>query len=183
MRTAAVRPTGQERSFGEHELIVTKTDLKGVITYANPVFQKVSSVTEAEAVGRPHNIIRHPDMPAGVFKLLWDSIQAGDEVFAYVLNLARDGAHYWVLAHVTPSFDRAGRIVGYHSSRRRPDRSAIAAVGPLYAAMRAEERRHSRAGEAAAAGLELLLGRLDGEGRTYDEFVWSPAGGLAPSGR
>lgn len=91
-------PTGVERRFGEDELIVTKTDLKGRITYCNEVFVRMSGYTEQECLGEPHNIIRHPDMPRCVFKLLWDTIQGGQEIFAYVLNLSKNGDHYWVLA-------------------------------------------------------------------------------------
>ncbi|GAA1535251.1 PAS domain-containing protein [Dactylosporangium maewongense] len=178
MREATVAPTGQERMLGEDELIVTKTDLRGVITYANPVFLRMSALTAAEAIGSPHNVIRHPDMPRCVFKLLWDTIGRGDELFAYVVNLARDGAHYWVLAHVTPSFDARGARVGYHSNRRRPDRSAVAAVTGLYARLRAEERRHGRPQEAIEASTRLLERELAEQGRTYDEFFWSLTGAV-----
>src|SRR5689334_2578922 len=102
MRATRTRPTGVERTFGADEIIVTKTDPRGVITYANEVFLRVSALTEAEAAGQPHSIIRHPDMPRAVFKLLWDTLGERQEIFAYVKNLAADGAHYWVFAHVTP---------------------------------------------------------------------------------
>ena len=128
MRLTQVRPTGTERTFSPGELIVTKTDPRGVITYANDVFLRMSALTEAEAVGQPHSLIRHPDMPRAVFKLLWDTLQERREIFAYVVNLAADGAHYWVFAHVTPSYDETGRVVGYHSNRRVPSRAAIAAA-------------------------------------------------------
>ncbi|MFC7575365.1 PAS domain-containing protein [Klenkia terrae] len=116
----AVRPTGVERSFGADELIVSKTDRRGVITYANDVFLRVGAYSLDEVIGQPHNLIRHPEMPRAVFHLLWDTISRGHELFAYINNLAADGAHYWVLAHVTPSVDERGTIVGYHSNRRRP---------------------------------------------------------------
>ena len=108
MKATQVRPTGTERTFGEDEIIVTKTDLRGVLTYANDVFLRISALTEDEAIGQPHSLIRHPDMPRAVFKLLWDTLKERKELFAYVVNLASDGAHYWVLAHVTPSFDAGG---------------------------------------------------------------------------
>jgi len=133
-------PTQVERTFGEDEIIVSKTDTRGRITYANDVFCRVSLYSEDELLGQPHSLIRHPDMPRAVFQLLWDAIQAGREIFAYVVNLAADGAHYWVLAHVTPSFDPAGRVVGYHSNRRSPHRDAVTAASELYARLRAEER-------------------------------------------
>ena len=107
MQTTAVRPTGVERTFGADEIIVSKTDPKGRLTYANHVFCRSLRATPSPMLlGQPHNIIRHPDMPGGVFKLAWETIAGGSEIFAYVLNLASDGAHYWVLAHVTPSSRR-----------------------------------------------------------------------------
>ena len=151
MANTRVRPSGRERTFGEDEIIVSKTDTRGVITYANHVFSRVSGYAVKELVGAPHSIVRHPDMPRCVFKLLWDTIAAGNEIFAYVLNLAKDGDHYWVLAHVTPSFDAAGAIVGYHRNRRTPLRSAVERVTPIYAALLAEEGRHSGTQDAIAA--------------------------------
>lgn len=112
------RVTGVERYFDEEEVIVSKTDVKGIITYANRVFLRVAGYDEEGLLGRPHNIIRHPDMPRCVFKLLWDKLEQQEEVFAYVVNLAKNGDHYWVFAHVTPSIDRRSRVVGYHSNRR-----------------------------------------------------------------
>src|ERR1700761_2971359 len=120
---AAMEPTltGVERHFDTDDVIVTKTDPGGRLTYANEVFLNISHLTEKQALGAPHSIIRHPDMPASVFRLLWQTIQEGREIFAYVLNRATNGDHYWVFAHVTPSFDAGGNIVGYHSNRRVPD--------------------------------------------------------------
>jgi len=146
MRT--IGPTGVENSLGDEELIVSKTDCKGRITYANDIFIRMAKIPARELIGAPHSIIRHPEMPRCVFKLLWDTIEAGQEVFAYVVNLAADGSHYWVFAHVTPSFDAAGRMTGYHSNRRSPSRAAVRRIEPVYKAMLAEERHSSRAAEA-----------------------------------
>ncbi|WP_229071253.1 PAS domain-containing protein [Actinoplanes sp. DH11] len=175
MRLAQTRPTGTERTFGDGELIVSKTDPRGVITYANDVFLRVSALAEEDAVGQPHNIIRHPDMPRAVFKLLWDTLKQEQEIFAYVLNLAADGAHYWVFAHVTPSYDTAGRLVGYHSNRRVPSRTAVAAADELYAVLRAAERRHDHTPDAVAAGVAALQAVLAERGSTYDELIWEIA--------
>ncbi|MDH3236791.1 MAG: PAS domain-containing protein, partial [Alphaproteobacteria bacterium] len=118
-------PTGREVFFDRDDLIVSKTNLKGHITYANDIFCDIAGYTEADVIGQPHNMIRHPDMPRCVFKLLWDTIQAGAEIFAYVVNMAKNGDHYWVLAHVTPSYDANGSIIGYHSTRRVPNPQTI----------------------------------------------------------
>ncbi len=175
MRATSTKPTGVERTFGDEEIIVSKTDGRGFITYANDVFLRVSGYDESELVGKPHNVIRHPDMPRCVFRLLWETIAGGDEMFAYVLNLAADGAHYWVFAHVTPSFGQRAEIVGYHSNRRSPDRAAVKAIAEVYAALLAEEARHPHVPEAMEASTAMLLGVLADRGQSYDEFVWSLA--------
>jgi PAS domain S-box-containing protein len=168
-----VVPTGQERPFDTEEIIVSKTDCAGKILYANDVFLRVSGYSEAELLGAPHSIIRHPDMPRAVFKLLWDTVESGREIFAYVNNMARTGDHYWVFAHVTPSFDRDGRIVGYHSNRRCPDRSAIARVAPLYDTLRDLERSFSDRKEGLIASVARLEGILAAAGVSYHEWVWT----------
>lgn len=125
-----------------------------------------------ELLGQPHRVIRHPHFPAGIFKLLWQTIQAGNEIFAYIDNLARDGSHYWVLAHVTPTRSPSGAIVGYHSNRRSPSRAAIAAVTPLYAQMRTIEQSQPNRRTAAEASLQHLEQVLADRGQDYERFVW-----------
>ena len=173
MRKSSVTPTGREAIFRDDEIIVSKTDLKGHITYANDVFLRVSGFTEEELLGAPHSLIRHPELRGCVFKLLWDTVQRGDELFAYVNNLARNGDNYWVFAHVTPSFDSTGRIVGYHSNRRVPYPDALAKVKPLYAALLAEERRHGGSVEGMRAAEQMLARTLADGGRDYAQFVFS----------
>src|SRR5664279_5260004 len=126
------QPTQQEKVLGDDDFIVSKTDLKGLITYGNRIFIGISGYSELELLGAPHNILRHPDMPRVVFKLLWDTIQAKQEICAYVKNLAKDGCFYWVFANVTPSFDANGNLIGYYSVRRKPRPEAIQAISPLY---------------------------------------------------
>jgi len=166
-------PTGVERFFPEDEIIVSKTDAKGVITYANPVFIRVAGYSEEELLGQPHNIIRHPAMPKCVFKLLWDVLESGSEIFAYVNNMCKGGDNYWVHAHVTPTFDESGKIIGYHSSRRVPERKAVDAAAGLYAALLEEEQRHDDWREGMNAATNMLLGILAESKIEYDEFVFS----------
>ncbi len=175
MPAPTATPTGALRTFGQDEIIVSKTDLQGRITYANDVFLRIARYDEHEVLGRPHNLIRHPEMPKVVFSLLWSEIQAGREIFAYVLNLAADGVGYWVFAHVTPTWS-GGQIVGYHSNRRSPSRSAIDAISPVYRALLAEEQRHRLPSDAIAASGALLQSVLTERAMTYDELVWSLAG-------
>ena len=173
VRHSSVAPSGEERTFGSDEIIVSKTDARGIIRYANEVFIRVAAYPEAELIGKPHNVIRHPDMPRCVFALLWETIQRGDELFAYIVNLAADGAHYWVLAHVTPSYDASGSIAGYHSNRRLPERDAIAEISELYAELRAAEARHQHPKAATEAGAERLREMLERQGQTYEQYVWA----------
>jgi len=150
MRTI-VEPTNTEIFFEEDDIIVSKTDLKGRITYANQTFCRIAGYSEAELLGQPHSIIRHPDMPRAVFKLLWDTLVEGREIFAYVKNMAKNGIYYWVFAHVTPSYDDNRNVIVFHSStsrarsRRRPehDRPALFLhpAGGKAASKRAERAR------------------------------------------
>lgn len=168
-----VRLTGVERRLDPDDLIVSKTDLAGRITYANRTFMSISGYTERELLGKPHNIIRHPHMPRAVFKYLWDTIAAGREVFAYVVNRCKNGDHYWVFAHVTPTFDIAGKIVGYHSNRRSPLASAIRQIQPLYRGLLEVEQQHAAPRDACQASLALLVQTLEQRGQSYDEFIFS----------
>lgn len=137
--------TGIEREVPADGLIVTKTDTAGRITYGNKLFYDISGYSEVEILGKPHNVIRHPHMPRVIFKLLWDTIQSGDEIFAYVVNRSKNGDHYWVCAHVTPSIDRHGTVVGYHSSRRRVRPDARRTIEDIYRkVLRIETMHESR---------------------------------------
>ncbi|MFA5121943.1 PAS domain-containing protein [Zavarzinia sp.] len=173
MARPTVQPTDREAFFDRNDVIVSKTDLKGIITYANDVFLGIAGYREAEVVGQNHNLIRHPDMPRAVFALLWQQIQAGKEIFAYVKNMAKSGDFYWVLAHVTPSFDEKGTIIGYHSNRRVPERRAVAAAGGLYRQVLAVEQAAAGPREGLAAGIAAIESHLAAVGMSYDEFVFS----------
>jgi PAS domain S-box-containing protein len=165
------QPTSHERVLGEDDFIVSKTDLQGRITYGNRIFIEVSGYSEAELLGSPHNILRHPDMPRAVFKLLWDTIQDKREICAYVKNLAKDGSFYWVFANITPSFDRRGGVIGYYSVRRKPRPEAVGAVSGLYKTMLDAERRAGDGQAGMQASLAILHRTLEEKGMSYEEFV------------
>lgn len=169
----SLEPTGREVMLGLEDIIVSKTDLTGKIIYANDVFNQIAGFVESEVIGQPHAFIRHPDMPRCVFKLLWDSIQSGKEIFAYVVNMTKTGDHYWVFAHVTPSVDERGAVVGYHSNRRSPDRAAIDKVRALYSRLSSIERQHSRKADAIAASMQELERVVGEKHASYEEFVFS----------
>jgi len=168
-----VTPTGHESPMGDEELIVSKTDAKGRITYANQVFVRVSQFSLRELIGAPHSIVRHPDMPRAVFKLLWDTIQAKQEIFAYVLNMTKKGDYYWVLAHVTPSFDPTGNIVAYHSSRRKPEAGQIGKIKPIYDLLLAEEAKFEDRKAGMESAFAKLVGMLGEMKMSYEEFVFT----------
>jgi len=123
-------------------------------------------------LGSQHNIVRHPDMPRGIFKFLWDTLHSQQECFAYVKNMSRDGSYYWVFANVTPSRDMQGNVEGYFSVRRKPKPSSIAIVSDLYRKMLDEERRAGPK-DACAASLALLNGVLVQKGVSYESFILS----------
>jgi PAS domain S-box-containing protein len=165
-----VTPTSVQRQMREDDFIVSKTDIKGRITYGNRIFIEFSGYSEAELLGAQHNIIRHPDMPRSVFKLLWDTIQAKKECNAYVKNMAKDGSFYWVFANVTPNFDNNGNVTGYFSVRRKPKASGVETVTGLYRTMLQEEQR-AGARDAIAASTRILTDLLTAKGLSYDELV------------
>lgn len=172
--TKAITPTDTEVFFREDELIVSKTDPKGRLTYVNRLFCRIADYDETDLLGKPHSIIRHPDMPRAVFKLLWDTVADGEEIFAYVKNMTRRGDFYWVFAHVTPSYDQSKNIVGYHSNRRVPNRDVINnAIVPLYDELLREERRHKNGQQALAAGFDRLVNFLKAKNASYDELIFA----------
>ncbi len=166
-------PKDVERLVDEDGFLVSKTDVKGIIKYANRSFIKISGFTEGELLGANHNIVRHRDMPRSVFALLWERLNDKQEIFAYVKNMCKDGAFYWVLANVTPSLDTKGNVVGYYSVRRRPRRDAIEKVTRLYRSLLAEEGKHAKRKEAVQKGRALLNQVLHEEGVSYDKFILS----------
>ncbi len=158
----------RELTFNEEEFIVSKTDLNGKITYGNSLFMQMSGYSEIELIDQPHKILRHPDMPAVVFKLLWSKIKEGKEVFAYVNNKTKNGDYYWVFAHVTPSYDTNRKICSYHSVRRKPSSIALNFIKPLYRSLLQAERN------GGTAASEAVLNKLLKEkGVSYDEFILS----------
>ena len=157
-----------EKFMKEDDFIVSKTDTKGRITYGNEIFIKMSGYSEKELLNVPHNILRHQDMPAVVFKLLWDRIKNKKSINAYVKNLTKNGDFYWVFANVTASMDDQNNIIGYYSVRRKPSKKGLEAVEGLYSALLQTEK--SQGIEASA---KLLESKLNDMGVDYDELVLS----------
>ena len=167
-----ITPQDREVKLSDDDVIVSKTDLTGRITYANRTFMRIAGYSELQLVGVQHNIIRHPDMPRGAFRLLWQTVERGEEFFAYVKNLTADGSYYWVFANVTPDYDLNGRMVGYFSVRRRPRPEAVEVMEGIYAQMLQVERA-SVMGRAPDASIEWVQGVLAEKRVSYEEFILS----------
>jgi len=144
-----VQPLWIEATFEEEGLdaraLVTRTDLKGIITFASKAYRDMTKYSKQELVGAPHSIVRHPFMPEGAFKSMWDTIKQGQHFNALVMNLRKDGKHYWVDVHVDPIdefgdiVDDPNKIAGYVAIRREPTREEVEEHFKLYAAMRKAE--------------------------------------------
>jgi PAS domain S-box-containing protein len=165
-----ITPKPVEIPVPSDKFLISKTDTKGIITYANPIFCEVAGYTEEELIGKPHNIVRHPDMPRTIFKILWDTIQKGEEIFAYVKNMTKDGSYYWVFAHVTPTFDSSGKIIGYNSDKRPVIYRNVLTniIEPLY-----RELKNAESTGGLEAGVKLLNEKLRQIGKSYEEFIFT----------
>jgi len=114
-----------EEYFFDDTAIISQTDLKGVITYANRAFAQVSAYSVSELVGKPHNIVRHPDMPKVVFEKMWSTLKAGQVWNGLVKNLRKDGRYYWVDSEILPIKDHNNNITGYIAARKAASRKDI----------------------------------------------------------
>ena len=123
--------TANEVHLEPGEIIVSTTDLKGMITSVNQAFVRISGFSEAELIGANHNMVRHPDMPVEAFADLWRSLKQGRPWTGYVKNRCKNGDFYWVEANVTPIY-KDGVVAGYMSVRRRPDRAHVEAADQAY---------------------------------------------------
>ncbi|MGY1459000.1 PAS domain-containing protein [Luteimonas sp. A649] len=137
--TRQVHWTDVETPFPEGRLIVSRTDLDGVVTHANDAFVEMSAYERDELIGAPHAILRHPEMPRRAFQDLWDTLRSGKKWNGYVKNLRKDGGYYWVYATAIPNV-RNGTVVGYSSVRRKPSRRKIEELIPVYRQWCEEER-------------------------------------------
>lgn len=135
-------PRDEEIVLDPKRYIVSETDEKGRITFANDYFCEVSGYTQEELIGQPHSIVRHPDMPKVVFKLLWQTIKQGKNINAVVKNLAKDGRYYWIFTEFEIRKDTdTGEIIGYHASRKSISRHVIEIIADLYAKLLEIEKK------------------------------------------
>ena len=139
----------------DDELICSKTNLEGIITYANMALCRISGFSENELLGKPHNIMRHPDMPCTVYAWMWDMLERGHLWRATVKNRCKNGGHYWVDTNISQQYAPDGRVIGYLSTRRKPSDTQVAEAETLYASLReAEGELEAQDGMPSAAVME-----------------------------
>ncbi len=159
-------PIDNEISIPENDEIISVTDPKGIITDANEVFTRISGYKAEELIGVSHNVIRHPDMPKIMFKILWDRIKDKENIMAVVKNLAKDGSYYWVLTDFVTTVDKDRNVLHYTAYRKPINQKVKDAVIPLYKALCAIEE---------LGGMELserfLTDYFKMLGMTYDEMI------------
>ncbi|MDD2906715.1 MAG: PAS domain S-box protein [Sulfurimonas sp.] len=151
--------------LSEYDLIVSMTDVKGFITYVNDVFCEVASFSREELIGKPHNIVRHKDMPKVIFKLLWETLLRGKPISAFVKNATKDGNYYWVKAYVAPVFTE-GEITHLTSYRRPVSNFAKQEISKLYKHLKEYEATHS-----LDETYTYLMEYLKERNISYDQFV------------
>jgi len=162
-------PTDVEHEVTSIDMIVSKGDAEGNITYTNPIFMKISGYTQGELLDKPHSILRHPDMPKVIFKYLWDNIKEGKEVIAYVKNLCKDGGYYWVLAQVRVAKNPDGSFRNYVSTRKSVAEEAKKTIGNLYAKLLKIEQEDGV--EASEKALMDFLAENGQSAETFNTFM------------
>lgn len=160
-------PIDKEVSWDKTKTIMSKTDRFGTIEYANEVFIDVSGYEDYELMSQPHNIIRHPDMPKVIFKVLWDNLKKGNNYHAIVKNLAKSGRYYWVITDFDISKDEKGNIVNYFARRKAVPQEVITKhIEPLYKRLLQIETASSM-----EASEKYLIGYLEEQNKTYVDFI------------
>ncbi|HEO97868.1 MAG: PAS domain-containing protein [Campylobacterales bacterium] len=160
-------PKNEQITLDPKRYIVSKTDPKGVITYGNDYFVEISGYKEAELIAKPHNLIRHPDMPQVVFKVMWDRIRKGQSIMAVVKNMAKDGRYYWVITDFESKKDKlTNEITGYTAFRKAAPKDVVKTVEPLYQKLLEIEAQSGMEGAE-----KYLVGFLEEKGLSYDEFI------------
>lgn len=164
-----ITPTDVEHEVKTVDIVVSRGDEEGNITYANPIFFKLAGYTQGELLDRPHSVIRHPDMPKIIFKYLWDRLKSGQDVMAFVKNLSKDGGFYWVFAHVRVATNPDGSFRNYVSTRRGMAPSARGVIEPLYKKLLEAEQAGGM--EASEKVLEEFLAENGASLATFNEVM------------
>lgn len=154
-----------EHNIREIDIIVSKGNKNGDITYANPIFFKLAGYTQGELLDKPHSIIKHPDMPKIIFKYLWERLENGKDVKTFIKNLSKDGGYYWVFAHIRVATNPDGSFRNYVSTRRQMSENARLVIEPLYKKLSAVEKEGG-----LKASLALLTEFLEENSQTIDTY-------------
>ncbi|RLA74954.1 MAG: PAS sensor protein [Epsilonproteobacteria bacterium] len=162
----SVTPTDVEHEVRSIDIIVSKGNEAGDITYANPIFFKLAGYTPAELLDQPHSKIRHPDMPKIIFKFLWDNLKAGKNVTTFVKNISKDGGFYWVLAQIRVANNPDGSFRNYVSTRKPMTANARKRIEPLYADLLEAEGTNGD----MDASLKILESFLEANGASLATF-------------
>jgi len=153
--------------------IVSKTDIEGIIEYANDYFIEVSGYNEGELVGEPHSIVRHPDMPKIIFKIMWDRLEEGKNIYAIVKNRAKDGRYYWITTDFEANLDKVtNKPISYVAYRQAASDKIVAEIEPLYKKLLEIEKTLGMEGSQ-----KYLNGYLEEKGKSYDEYMEALIGG------
>lgn len=163
---SALKLLKKEILLNDNTLITSKTDLKGNIIYGNLDFIRYSAYSEKEFLKKPHNLVRHPFMPRAAFKLLWDTLEAKQEFFAFVCNLSKNHQTYWVFTNVTPSYDENGGVTSYYSVRRRPSKAGIETIIEIYKQLLLLEKE-----KGLEASVQFVLDYLEQNKVSWNEFI------------
>ena len=161
-----IEPISKEIKLSFKKYIVSKTNLKGVIIYANDYFTEISKYNEVELIGSPHNILRHPDMPSIIFKLIWNSIEKGRHISAIIKNRTKDDDYYWIRAEFEIQKDIKGNIKNYIAYRQAVPKKVIKEIEPLYKKLLDIEKAHG-----INESLEYLTGFLEEKDMSYQQYI------------
>ena len=159
-------PIDEEIKLDPNKSIMSKTDAKGIIEYANDYFIAISGYEEFELMGQAHNIVRHPDMPKVIFKIMWKEIKNGRPTFAIVKNMSKDGRYYWVLVNFEIRYNEDGKIESYYAHRKAVPEQAKFRIQNLYKKLRAIEVNQN-----IAVAYKYFEGLLEEEGKTYEDYI------------
>jgi PAS domain S-box-containing protein len=167
----APRILDSEIKIDPAKTIMSKTNARGIIEFANEYFMEVSGYEEYELMGKPHNIIRHPDMPKVIFKELWNRLHKGENIYALVKNLAKDGRYYWVLTSFETKYDENGHITSHYARRKAAPSNAVYQIEKLYKTLQAIEKNQS-----IEVAVKYFRGMLEEKGLDYDQFIFKILG-------
>ncbi len=166
MRIEKPTPIDEKMELDPERYFISSTDLQGIITSVNVYFSKISGYSEKELIGSPHNIVRHPDMPRIIFKIMWDRIQTGKNMCAVIKNLAKNGKYYWVVTDFEILKDNSGESIGYRAFRRAAKDETIKTVEPIYNRLLEAEKEGG-----ILASKDELDKILKEKNMSYDDFI------------